>query len=407
MNKPANKSLLEMMPNSVKPFTNQKSVKKGSKVIVDEQETAVLDIASLPHYAEAETTLNPTASDAVVDSSTTVAVATAPIETVPAVSTGISGWAWAGGALAAIGIGAAAGGGGGGGSSTATDTTAPAKATMNVVAGNDTVTSTEKTAGVVVAGTAEAGSTVTVVWGATTKTAVATNGTYTVTFSSSEIPTDSTVNITATARDTSNNTSVVATHSVTINTVTSNGIVADGYVKGAAIWIDTTGDGVEDYNTGVITDALGNFSLDADVLHGTIIAIGGTNVDTDIANTMKLKAPEGSTVVNPLTTLVQAVLASSASGTSVATATASVVAALGLTTGTDLTTYDPIAHSDANALNAQQAAASVATIITLASNSASNTTTATATTNTVISNIVTEIANSKTSNIAINLADSM
>ncbi len=178
----------------------------------------------------------------------------------------------------------------------------------------------------------------------------------------------------------------------------SSGLVADGYVRGAAIWIDTNKDGTADYDTGVTTDESGNFFLPPGTPSGSIVAIGGVNIDTGVPNTMPLRAPEGSTVINPLTTLVQAIIQADTTGnTSAETASISVVAALGLTAGTDLTTYDPIAESD---LSAQKAAATVATIITLAAESATDST------NTIISNIVEQIQASETSTVVLDLSDS-
>lgn len=184
----------------------------------------------------------------------------------------------------------------------------------------------------------------------------------------------------------------------------SSGAVADGYVRGAQIWIDTNDDGVQDYNTGITTDESGNFFLPPGTPTGSIVAIGGVNIDTGVENTMPLRAPEGSTVINPLTTLVQAIIQADTTGyTSVAEASASVVAALGLTITGDLTTYDPI---ESNNLVAQQAAATVATIITLAAESAADSTAATTATNTIISNIVTQIQSSETSTVVLDLGDS-
>ena len=192
----------------------------------------------------------------------------------------------------------------------------------------------------------------------------------------------------------------------------SSGAVADGYVRGAQIWIDTNHDGVQDYNTGITTDESGNFFLPPGTPSGSIVAIGGVNIDTGVENTMPLRAPEGSTVINPLTTLVQAIIQANPS-TSIADASTSVVTALGLTAGTNLTTYDPIEAAQssdptvaANALVAQQAAATVATIITLAAESAADSTAATTATNTIISNIVTQIQASETSTVVLDLGDS-
>ncbi|WP_192903748.1 beta strand repeat-containing protein [Achromobacter aloeverae] len=135
----------------------------------------------------------------------------------------------------------------------------------------------------------------------------------------------------------------------------SSASVADGYVRGAEIWIDTNGDGTADYDTGIKTDANGSFFLPASVPSGTVVAKGGVNIDTGVANTVELKAPSGSTVINPLTTLVAAVV--QATGQTAAQAAAQVQAALGLGT-VDLLHYDPINQND---LAAQKAAATIAT----------------------------------------------
>jgi hypothetical protein len=182
----------------------------------------------------------------------------------------------------------------------------------------------------------------------------------------------------------------------------SSGVVADGYIRGAQVWIDTNGDGVQDYNTGVVTDANGNFFLPPNTPSGSIVAIGGVNIDTGVPNTMPLRAPEGSTVINPLTTLVQAILQANPD-THVDDASASVVASLGLTAGTNLTTFDPISQGD---VTAQKAAATIATIITVAATSAADGTAATTATNTIIANIATQIQTAEAAQTSLNLADS-
>ena len=65
------------------------------------------------------------------------------------------------------------------------------------------------------------------------------------------------------------------------------GRVADGYVSGAKLYIDSNGDGVPDASefSGVLTDARGDFTLPAGSPSGAIIATGGTNIDTGIPNT--------------------------------------------------------------------------------------------------------------------------
>jgi len=188
------------------------------------------------------------------------------------------------------------------------------------------------------------------------------------------------------------------------------GTVADGYVRGAQIYIDTNKDGVADASeklAGVVTDANGNFFLPSSAPAGTIIAVGGINIDTGVANTLALKAPTGSTTINPLTTLVQAVIDAAPVGTTVTAAAAatSVATALGLTlpTGTSLTTYDPLSATGADALAAQKAAAQVATVLSLAGSAPATGTTATQAVDTVISNLATQVNTAVTSSTPIDL----
>jgi VCBS repeat-containing protein len=143
----------------------------------------------------------------------------------------------------------------------------------------------------------------------------------------------------------------------------SSGVVADGYVASATIFIDIDRDGT--FDNGVepftISDANGNFVLASNAV-GPLRAIGGTNVDTGLANVLTLSAPEGSAVINPLTTLVEALVAG---GASEAAAEAQVLAGLGLDPSLDLTTFDILAApaGDAAALAAQKAAASIAELL--------------------------------------------
>ena len=141
------------------------------------------------------------------------------------------------------------------------------------------------------------------------------------------------------------------------------GIVEDGYIANAELFIDVNANGEADAgeSTGVFTDADGNFELTT-TLVGSLLAVGGTNVDTGLANTMLLKAPEGSTVINPLTTLVQEYL--DTAGGTVADAETAIQQSLGIDADIDLTTYDPLApgESDATALEVQKLAVQVATL---------------------------------------------
>lgn len=308
------------------------------------------------------------ASTVVTDATTVTAPATVSgAGTAATAAAGLSAPVLAG---AVVVGGAALGGGGGGGGGSNADTTAPNAPVIAVVGGNDIVSSAEKNAGVSVTGTAEAGSTVTVTWGAASKTATADNtGAYSVSFASGEVPADGATSVSATARDASGNTSVAANRPVTVDTTVNNVPVADGYIRGAAIWIDTNNDGTADYNTGLTTDAQGNFVLDADVPAGTIMAIGGVNIDTGIPNQLILRAPSGSTVINPLTTLLQNYIESSPAPITPETASSELASALGLTNGTDLTRFDPLSSIGSNALTGQRAAAQIASLLQLAAGS--------------------------------------
>ena len=155
---------------------------------------------------------------------------------------------------------------------------------------------------------------------------------------------------------TDGNLSDTYTVSLDVVPVTSGGL-ADGYIAGATIFIDVNGNGVWDPGEPkTTTDDTGHFSF-ATKLTGPIVGFGGTNIDTGLPNTMTLTAPAGSTIVNPLTTIIQGMVAS---GMSIADATAGLCAALGLPPGVDLTKYDMLAHAgDPFALAAQKAAAQV------------------------------------------------
>lgn len=180
--------------------------------------------------------------------------------------------------------------------------------------------------------------------------------------------------------------------------VITTGIVADGYVRGAQIYIDANGNGVAEAGErleGVVTDANGNFFL-PDTVNGPILAVGGVNIDTGVPNTMVMKAPAGSTMVTPLTTLVQTYIEQN--GGTAASANAAVVSALGLTlpAGQTLATYDPLAvlasnGSDATALAVQKSAAQVATVVQAAAASPAAGTSATTVAHNVIANLVNQV----------------
>lgn len=137
--------------------------------------------------------------------------------------------------LALVGVAAAAaGGGGGGGSKTPADTTPPDAPVVNTVAGDGVVDAGEAAAGVAVSGTAEAGSTVTVTWGSTVKTATAdAGGNWSVNFAPAELPADGPSTVSVTARDAAGNVSRATEQTVTIDAATPDTTPPDAPVIGA------------------------------------------------------------------------------------------------------------------------------------------------------------------------------
>ena len=187
----------------------------------------------------------------------------------------------------------------------------------------------------------------------------------------------------------------------------SAGQAIDGYIANALVFRDVDNDGTWDHesftdanNNGLydqgesFVDADGNGAFTAEFatktddqgnfanLFGTgrivlapLVAGNGTNLTTDISTglafTGKLTAPGGSTVVTPLTTIVEALAGAAASPSQIAAAEAQVKSALGLDASVDLKSFDPFAvvggSSDpaalANAVSVQKAATQVANIL--------------------------------------------
>ncbi len=122
----------------------------------------------------------------------------------------------------------------------------------------------------------------------------------------------------------------------------TTGTVIDGYLKGATVFIDKNGNGKLDSDeVSTVTDDKGNFSLPGGNT-GRIIAFGGTDISTGLPFKGLLKAPEGSKVITPLTTLVNDMIAKQGS---VAKAEEAVLKSLGLGSldaSIDLLNFDPV-----------------------------------------------------------------
>lgn len=88
----------------------------------------------------------------------------------------------------------------------------------------------------------------------------------------------------------------------------TTGTVVDGYLVNATVFQDLNGNTIFDAGEpNTITDSQGNYSIALDPSNPTakIVSIGGTDSSTGQAFTGTLTAPAGSTVITPLTTLVQ------------------------------------------------------------------------------------------------------
>ena len=128
-------------------------------------------------------------------------------------------------------------GGGGGGSSTTPDNGSvavkPAMPVINVIANDDNVSATEKAAGVTVTGISDAGASVTVNWGNTTKTVTADSaGRWSANFASTEVPADAVgTTVSATVKSTAGVSSDPAIKTVQVD-ATSPGVPVIGKVAG-------------------------------------------------------------------------------------------------------------------------------------------------------------------------------
>ena len=146
-------------------------------------------------------------------------------------------------------------------------------------------------------------------------------------------------------------------------TTTLSGQVVDGYIANATVFRDANDNGVlDDGEVFTTTDIDGNFSLEGG--SGPLVALGGTDVSTGLAFDGVLKAPEGATVITPLTTLVQLLVET---GETAADAETKVKQALNIDESFKLSSTDPVkaaASGDTTALEAVKAGIAVANTAT-------------------------------------------
>lgn len=145
----------------------------------------------------------------------------------------------------------------------------------------------------------------------------------------------------------------------TVPGLSSDGVVVDGYISGATVFIDANGDGVlNEGEVSTTTDEFGNFDFGPNAGFGQLVMTGGTDISTGQLFEGTMTAPGGSTVVNPLTSLVDSVIQSS--GMTPEQATNTVLNLLGLPNNINLLNFDPLAAVSNPDNTSEQAAAAVA-----------------------------------------------
>ncbi|OJX70395.1 hypothetical protein [Magnetospirillum sp. 64-120] len=204
---------------------------------------------------------------------------------------------------------------------TAGDTTTAAKAVVQ----ETTSGGTDPVAQVISGGTSSSGTTGTGTGGVGTTTGT---GTGTTTTPSSTINTGTTT----------------TTGNTTTTTPTStSGRLVDGPVSGAQVFLDINGDG--QYQSGTepvgVTDGNGYYTISGAGNYAIIALPGGTDTVTGQTISFTMKAPPGSTVVSPLTTLVAEV------------GEAKVKQLLGITSTASLLTTDPTTATEIYAAGIQ------------------------------------------------------
>ncbi len=152
-------------------------------------------------------------------------------------------------------------------------------------------------------------------------------------------------------------------------TVVTSGFVVDGYVAGATVFRDLNDNGQLDVGEpNVLTDERGEFTgleVDPSNPDAKILSTGGIDIASGQPFTGTLSAPADSTVITPLTTLVQALVEADPTLSSQQAAT-QLANTLGLSSDTDLLNDDPVADAEGGDASSLQAAVQVANVINLA-----------------------------------------
>ena len=171
--------------------------------------------------------------------------------------------------------------------------------------------------------------------------------------------------VTADATDKAGN---KGTASFTVTVYQPTGVAEDGYIVGGTVGYDDGTGHISHGEPTTITDSHGEFRLSGG--SGPYVLTGGTDSATGLAFTGAFEAPAGSSVLSPLTTLVEAEVKASGDSTpaGVIAVNVAVDAALGLPAGTDLTALDAVSgafEGNATATAAFEASSDILNAVTL------------------------------------------
>ncbi|MFM1991916.1 MAG: hypothetical protein RJA99_4873 [Pseudomonadota bacterium] len=185
------------------------------------------------------------------------------------------------------------------------DSVAPASAVISQVAADDVVNRSEATAGVTIAGNGEAGASIRVNWGSTSKTGtVGTDGKWSFVFAANEVPGQGRNDVSVTLTDAAGNSSTVS-RAVSIDTLVPGAPTIDTTVTSAErptlVGSAEAGSSVQ-----VSIDLLGNGSVDA-VYRTTADASGRWSLNTATATAVTGSIGAGLTDLQPNTVTAFAV----------------------------------------------------------------------------------------------------
>ncbi len=156
----------------------------------------------------------------------------------------------------------------------------------------------------------------------------------------------------------------------------TKGVVVDGYLNGATVFIDQNhNQKLDPGEISTVADVQGNFSFKGQETYGgVLLAENGRDISTGQFFQAQYSAPAGSSVITPLTTLLQSVIQQGQlSQLSQAQAVSAFLSRLQLDIGIDLTRFDPISaaikpgispSAQANAIKIQIITAQINTVIT-------------------------------------------